>query len=124
MFRIYIIIGISLVIAAASAGVFYMQKRIENLATLNAELIQSNDSLVATVEFLKLSAERQAELMNTLNTELQKADEGLVELRKTLSDHDLTRLAIEKPGLIEERINNATQKVFNDIISDTSNSSN
>lgn len=119
--RIYIIIAIVLIIGAASGGVYYMQKRIENLASLNAQLIQKNESLITTVDFLQKSAKEQEERINNLTIDLQNADEGLVELRKILADHDLTRLAIEKPGLIENRINDGTKKVFDDIISDTVN---
>jgi len=119
--RIYIIIAIVLIIGAASGGVYYMQKRIENLASLNAQLVQKNESLITTVDFLQKSAKEQEERINNLTIDLQNADEGLVELRKILADHDLTRLAIEKPGLIENRINDGTKKVFDGIIFDTVN---
>jgi len=98
-----------------------MQKRIENLASLNAQLVQKNESLITTVDFLQKSAKEQEERINNLTIDLQNADEGLVELRKILADHDLTRLAIEKPGLIENRINDGTKKVFDGIIFDTVN---
>ena len=37
------------------------------------------------------------------------------DLRKKLHKHNLTRLSIKKPGLIEKRINNGTKKLFDNI---------
>lgn len=119
--KIYVIIAIVLIIGAASGGVYYMQKRIENLASLNAQLVQKNESLITTVDFLQKSAKEQEERINNLTIDLQNADEGLVELRKILADHDLTRLAIEKPGLIANRVNSATKKIFEELENDTAN---
>ena len=46
------------------------------------------------------------------------------ELSKKLREHDLTRLTLRKPGLIEKRVNDATQKVFEDLESSTAVQSN
>jgi hypothetical protein len=54
-------------------------------------------------------------LNNELQSNLREAEAGLDQIRSTLSDHDLTRLALRKPGLIETRINNGTKEVFDQI---------
>ena len=41
------------------------------------------------------------------------------ELSKKLREHDLTRLTLRKPGLIEKRVNDATKKVFEELESST-----
>ena len=41
-----------------------------------------------------------------------KAEEYGDDLRKKLHKHDLTRISIKKPGLIEKRINDGTKKLF------------
>ena len=40
-------------------------------------------------------------------------------LRSVLQKHNLTMLSRKKPGLIEKRMNDATQKLFDDITADT-----
>ena len=50
-----------------------------------------------------------------LQNNLQKAEEYKDELLGKFQKHDLTRLSLKKPGLIEKRVNSATKKVFDDI---------
>ena len=50
---------------------------------------------------------------------LDEAERYGDELRKKLHKHDLTRLSIKKPGLIEKRINDGTNKLFDSIESIT-----
>ena len=40
-------------------------------------------------------------------------------LAKKLREHDLTMLTLRKPGLIERRVNSATQKILTDLESST-----
>ena len=84
------------------------------------QAVQTNE---ATITRLNQSAKVQQELNSTLQANLEKAEVGLDSLRSKLSDHDLTRLALKKPGLIEKRINDATENVFDEIESDTGASS-
>ena len=71
----------------------------------------------------ELVAERDAEraqvaALTTRNNELQKDKEHYLRIFK---DHNLTRLARAKPGLIERRINNGTAEVFRQVENDTKN---
>jgi len=59
-----------------------------------------------------------------LSVDLQKAELYGDELRATLNKHNLTHLANKKPGLIEKRMQNATDKLWNDLESITSSDSN
>ena len=61
------------------------------------------------------------ELNNTLSSNLQKSEDYGDELRSTLNKHNLTHLANKKPGLIEKRMQDATDKLWNDIESITDN---
>ena len=62
-------------------------------------------------------------IRDSANDELQvklKASEAYGdELGKKLRKHNLTLLTLKKPGLIEKRVNDATQKIFETIESDT-----
>jgi len=54
---------------------------------------------------------------------LDAAEDYKNELIGKLQKHDLTRLSYRKPGLIEKRINNGTQNIFDSLESLTSISS-
>ena len=60
------------------------------------------------------------ELNSELNANLRKSEKYGDELRDTLNKHNLTHLANKKPGLIEKRMQNATDKLWDDLESLTS----
>ena len=62
---------------------------------------------------------RLGELNLQLSSDLQKAEQYGDELRATLQKHNLTHLANKKPGLIEKRMQNATDKLWDDLESIT-----
>ena len=72
-----------------------------------------------TINSLQESQEKFATLNNELQTKLNLALNYGDDLRKKLHKHDLTRLSIKKPGLIEKRINDGTNKLFDSIESIT-----
>jgi len=81
----------------------------------NTTLQQTADSNAARVEELikeqKVSQEQVQELTNR-NQELYEEKKKYMRI---FSDHNLTRLARAKPGLIESRINKATASVFREV---------
>ena len=91
------------------------QAKIEQLVAEKQILDQAVRTNEATIGRLRQDAARQQELNNELQANLREAEAGLDQIRATLSDHDLTRLALRKPGLIETRINNGTRQVFDQI---------
>ena len=101
-------------------GVFYWyyndtQERIAILNENNAKLetaVQISESSIAT---LQKDAIRNAELSVQLQQELQRAEQYGDELRATLQKHNLTALAQKKPGLIENRMQNATDNLWDDL---------
>lgn len=109
-------IALGLAVITAIFGGFYYIKSItdENkaLAQQVAVLQSSNTSLQETLDTTLENEERQAQLSTQLQEKLSHAEARLSDLRKLLLEHDLTALALEKPGLIERRVNDATQNVF------------
>jgi FtsZ-binding cell division protein ZapB len=117
------IVGILLILLAVETAVFKWyyestQDRIgvlrENAAKLEVAVQISEDS----VDLLRSDATKHAELNNTLQLELQSAERYGDELRDTLQRHNLTYLALKKPGLIQKRMQNATDKLWVDITAD------
>ena len=80
----------------------------ENQVQLELAVNTAEASLKAAEE----QAKAQGEAMNKLtlkNNELQKDKDSAMKIFK---DHNLTRLARAKPGMIEKRANNKTVEIF------------
>jgi hypothetical protein len=95
------------------------QERMATLAENSAKFEVSALANEAALIQVQEDAVRMVELNRTLQADLQRAEQYGNDLRMKLIRHDLTLLALKKPGLIEQRINDATQKLFDDISADT-----
>jgi len=95
------------------------QQRIATLRENNAKLEVAIETSEASVELLKQDMARFADLNNQLQTQLQKAEEYGNELQSKLRRHNLTALALKKPGLLEGKMNGATAKLWRDLEKDT-----
>ena len=108
----------------ASGGWFYYtdtQARIAQLQQNNAQLKIVAEDNQRTIDTLQETAERNLTLSNELQERLTESEESRNRLIEVFGKHDLTRLALKKPGLIETRVNNGTKKAFDDIESITGN---
>ena len=116
MIKLYLTIAVVTLIGGVVYGGFYVyqdkQKRIATLQQNNAKLETVAKTNELTINSLQESQEKFATLNKDLQMKLDKAEEYGDDLRKKLHKHDLTRLSIKKPGLIEKRINNGTKKLF------------
>ena len=111
-----------LMLAMAGAFKWYYdssQARIATLTENNAKLETAIKINEDSIKLLRQDAERQAKLTQQLQTDLQKAEQYGDELRSTLQKHNLTHLAETKPGLIEKRMQDATNKLWDDLRSIT-----
>jgi len=102
----------------AGGGWFYYtdtQSRIEALRENNAQLKIAAEDNQRTIETLQAQAEQNQRLSDELQERLNKSEEGRNRLITLFGNHDLTRLALKKPGLIETRVNNGTKKAFDGI---------
>jgi len=75
---------------------------------------------VNAVNEATITAQREQARENELNRQvldisLRNSESRVDDLEGLLSRHDLEFLALNKPGLIERRINDATSNVFSDI---------
>ena len=119
MLKIYMLIFVLAIIGGVGYGAYaYYQDTQQRIATLqqnNAKLETVAKQNETTINSLQESQEKFATLNLELQGKLDEAEKYGDELRKKLHKHDLTRLSIKKPGLIEKRINDGTQKLFNNI---------
>ena len=121
MFKTYIIIAVVGSMVATVGLLYYRdtQKRISTLQQNNAKLEVAVQSKEAALNEMTANFEKQATLNKELTGKLEDAEKDQDDLRSKLQKHDLTRLSIGKPGMMEKRINDDTKKLFSDFESIT-----
>jgi hypothetical protein len=123
MFSTIKIALVFIMLAGAGGGLFYVKQLQSNLEIArlnNAKLESAVETSEASLATLKADNIRLNALSNQLNADLNKSEQYGDELRATLNKHNLTHLANKKPGLIETRTQNATDKLWDNLESITS----
>ena len=127
MLRLYALLFIIGILGSTIYGAYWYytdtQNRIATLRESNAKLLVTNEINEKTIAQQKIQAEQNQKRLGELQASLQEAERYGDELRSTLNKHNLTALAIRKPGLIQNRINNASDKLLEDIVGETTPSS-
>ena len=114
---IFVILGI---VAGGAYKVFNDQMiRMEFLAAEKAALEVQAQEQEAALQALELSLTIQREATKDMQEHAADIQDQMDGYLKIFKDHDFTRLARAKPGLIEPRANKATDDIFTDIENDT-----
>ena len=104
------------VLGGAGYGAYYYytdtQARIAILTENSAKLEQATSVQKQTIDTLVADAAKFQELNRELNTKLEAANEYKDTLIDKLRKHDLAKLSLKKPGLVEKKINAGTEKLF------------
>lgn len=105
-----------LVVLAGSAAYFkYSQDKLAEANQLVAVEKAGRESAEANLEFMQESIRKQQAAIQELaesSVQIRKEQEVTIDI---FADHDLKALAERKPGLIERRVNSATEAVFNEL---------
>ena len=118
-----ILMGIIVAMVLAFGTYYWLtEKRLAVLTENNAKLSIAATTNQQTIDKLTTDFQQQQELNNELNIKLKASEAYGDNLAKKLREHDLTMLTLKKPGLIERRVNSATQKILNDLESSTATS--
>ena len=116
MIRLYIGIVIVGLVGGAIGGAWYYvtstQERIETLIANDVKLRMAKQVLDNTINTLVADQKKFAKLNTDLRANLDKANDYKDVLIGKLRKHDLSRLSLKKPLLVEKRINAATAKLF------------
>ena len=119
MFKLYAMLAVVGIVGAVLFGAWYeyrdMQQRIAILRENNAKLETVAKANAEALEEVTAFANQMEASNLELQANLQKAEAYKDDLLSKFQKHNLTKLSLRKPGLIEGRINNATKKVFDDI---------
>lgn len=95
------------------------QATISRLEQNNVALrVAAEDNEASLRELSNNFAESQRQI-TSLTVRARQAEEYKDELIAKLNEHDLTKLTMARPGMIELRVNNATTEIFRDIEADT-----
>ena len=121
-FKLSIILG-GLLIATISGSAFYIKYLNNQVSTLKANQVILTDKIAEQNESINNYLNKQKETMEQmefLEAERREAMRSVTELRNKFARHDLNNLALMKPGLIENRVNKGSKKVFDELMQITS----
>ena len=112
--KLSIILGGLLVVTVAGSA-WYIDYQADQITTLKGnqivletEIQKQNESIE---RYLEQQKNQQVQL-DQLESEKRAAMEDVNRLRKTFAKHDLDKLALAKPGLIQNKINKASARVM------------
>ena len=116
MLKLYmLIVVVGLVGGVVYGGYYYYkdtQSRIQTLTENNVKIMAAKEAQDNTINTLIADREKFDKLNKQLQVKLDKANEYRDTLIDKLRKHDLAKLSMKKPGLVEKRINNGTKKLF------------
>ena len=113
----FIIIGIcGTVLGGSFLYIKLLQAENETLRTNQAKLEQSIATQNESIKNYLANQKRQTEQITLLETQRQEAQKELNKLRDTFAKHDIGKLALAKPKLMENIVNKGTKKVKDDMI--------
>jgi len=90
----------------------------QNIATLRANQEQLEQAIATSNETIarqQADAVQFAAANDQLRESFNEAERYQDELARKLACHDLTRLTLQRPGLIEPRVNTATLRLFDEL---------
>ena len=116
MLKIYMLLFVLGIIGGVGYGAYYYYKdtqaRIAILTENSAKLEIAASTQKNTIDTLMADAKKYAELNSELQKKLEKANDYKNTLIGKLRKHNLAKLSMQKPALVEKKINNGTKKLL------------
>ena len=116
MLKVYMLLLVLGLIGGVGYGAYYYYKdtqaRIATLTENSAKLEQAANTQKQTIDVLVADAKKFRELNKELNIKLDAAHDYKNTLIDKLRKHDLAKLSLKKPGLVEKKINRGTKRLF------------
>ena len=109
-------IGLLLVLGL---GCWWLYSENETLKANNIKLEYAVEEQKQTINTIKEQYEKQGAALMNMTRENALIEQEKAEYLEIFSRHNLDVLALKKPGLIEIRMNNASEKVMEGIEDDT-----
>ena len=108
--------GIMLVLGLAT---FYLYNQNQTLTANNLALEGAVQEQQMAMDAMKESFETQGKALNNLASKNAQIEQEMNSYLDIFRRHNLNQLAVAKPGMIEKRINDATNQVFESIENDS-----
>ena len=116
MLKIYLLIIVLGLVGGVGYGGWYYykdtQERIRILTENTVKLETAKKMQDATITAMIEDRDRFSALTKDLQTKLDRANVYKDVLIGKLRKHNLAKLSLRKPGLVEKKINNGTKKLF------------
>tara|TARA_B100000927_G_C16435986_1_gene457649 strand:+ start:823 stop:1200 length:378 start_codon:yes stop_codon:yes gene_type:complete len=110
------LIGIILVLGLGS---WYLYNQNETLKSNNIKLENAVEQQQQAMDSLRESYEKQGKALQNMSRVNAQIEQEKAEYLAIFSRHNLDILALKKPGLIEKRFNDASEKVMEGLEDDT-----
>ena len=111
-----VLIGIILILGL---GGYWLYNENQTLSMNNIKLESALEEQTAAFEAMKESYEKQGKALMNMSRRNAEIEAEKAEYLAIFARHNLDMLAIKKPGLIENRFNDASQLVMEGIEDDT-----
>ena len=116
MLKIYVLILVLGLVGGSVYGAYYYykdsQQRIQILTENTAKLETAKQLQDDTINAMIEDREKFDELNKDIQKKLDEANKYKDTLINKLRKHDLAKLSMKKPFLVEKKINNGTNKLF------------
>lgn len=107
------------IVGQLNSQITQLQSDVRQYQAQNVALQSAAEINEQTIRSLEENSQRQVEQMTNLTNANQQLQSEKEEYLSIFRRHDLQRLALARPGLIEPRINNGTQEVFRQVEQDS-----
>ena len=111
-----VLIGIILILGL---GGYWLYNENQTLSMNNMKLESALEEQTAAFEAMKESYEKQGKALMNMSRRNAEIEAEKAEYLAIFARHNLDMLAIKKPGLIETRFNDASEKVMEGLEDDT-----
>ena len=111
-----VLMGIILVMGIGS---YFLYNQYEAVKAENVALTFAVEEQKKTIEVIKENFERQGKALNNLTARNAEIEGEMTRYLDIFKRHNLNKLAIAKPGLIEKRVNDGTKQIFITIENDS-----
>ena len=107
------------IILAMSLGGYFLYQQNESLKIENLAFQVRDQEQQETIKAQQESFAKQSKALNNLTSRNAEIEGEMTRYLDIFKRHNLNKLAIAKPGLIEKRVNDGTKKIFETIEEDS-----
>ena len=107
------------IIFVMGIGSYFLYNQYEAVKAENMALTFAVEEQKKTIEVIKENFEKQGKALNNLTARNAEIEGEMTRYLDIFKRHNLNKLAIAKPGLIEKRVNDGTKQIFITIENDS-----